>query len=547
MKIHTLSGVKIALILLAVPLLFPCRGAAQEEVAGSMLYERLALEAEKKIVESQEKILAGVAAVEALLRSSKTEAAQMTGKWNEIKEQSFAAPAVKDLAMICPMLKLSIDTDERVESNLRQRKPGDSGSGGQGHVMPDGRRILPPTSPSVDAEKKPEQKQSSVAVSGNARITRAVARDILKEAEDLTGFAREIQSVGEAVAWTLKVNRHIESLEFDIGTAPVRVEAYVKQMKEVSESLTFLYRKIKEVSSGQRSYANLKIELAQAIDFARSMHIVTINAANSLVNTAKYLEPQAGYVIPETELKRMEVLAEYWKDVRNLYPLLKVEIADGAARWAPNPKAKWADYLESKKEFNKVYAPLLAGDLFKGIPYFEGKKYDELARIFPPIHRDLMAMRFMVENQEKKAETVKKQLEDDETLTRKEQQEIRNLENLYGPEREKILTHGVYKAGGGYGRLVELERFLEKSEIKDGAYDRAKEELDNLRKRRHPDQIAADSALETFYKGVVEAQKRMDTIILDHGKRKKDLGLEPLLKGAKLAKVKMFNTIKPGS
>ncbi len=65
--------------------------------------------------------------------------------------------------------------------------------------------------------------------------------------------------------------------------------------------------------------------------------------------------------------------------------ILKREIADGTARWAPSPKAKWANYLESKKEFNKVYAPLLAGDLFKGIPYFDGKKYDELARIFPPI------------------------------------------------------------------------------------------------------------------------------------------------------------------
>ncbi len=465
-----------------------------------------------------------MAAVEVLLKSSKTDAAQMAGKWNEIKEQSFAAPAVKDLAMICPMLKLAIDTPDTAGSNLRPRNSSPLGAG-----------------------KNTGQNQSSPVPSGNSRMTRAVAMDILKEAEELTGVAREIQSVEEAVAWTLKVNRHIESLKFDIGTAPVRVEAYVKQMKEVSESLTFLYRKIKEASSGKRSYANLKIELAHAIDFARSMHIVTINAASSLVNTAQYLEPQAGYVIPETELKRMEVLADYWKDVRNLYPLLKVEIADGATRWAPGPKAKWADYLESKKEFNKVYEPLLAGQLFKGISYFEGKKYNELAPIFPPIHRDLMAMRFMVENQEKKAEAVKKQMEQDEALTRKEQEEIRNLENLYGPEREKILIRSVYKTGGGYGRLVELERFLKKSEIKDGSYDRAKEELDNLRKRRHPDQKAADSALETFYKGIAEAQKRMDTIIQDHGKRKKEFGLEPLLKEAKLAKVKVYNTIKTGS
>ncbi len=74
-------------------------------------------------------------------------------------------------------------------------------------------------------------------------ITLSIARDIHKDAEELLGFAQEIQSAGEAVAWTLKVNRHIESLEFDIGNAPARVGAYVNDMKLMSASLVDIRRK----------------------------------------------------------------------------------------------------------------------------------------------------------------------------------------------------------------------------------------------------------------------------------------------------------------
>ena len=48
--------------------------------------------------------------------------------------------------------------------------------------------------------------------------------------------------MGEAVAWTLKVNRHIESLEFAIGNAPARVGAYVDDMKLMSASLVDIRR-----------------------------------------------------------------------------------------------------------------------------------------------------------------------------------------------------------------------------------------------------------------------------------------------------------------
>ena len=511
-----------AVLLLIGAFLLSWSGEAvcQEQEERALSFQEIAAEVEKRLPDAEQKILAGVAAVEELLKSSKTDASQMTGKWNEIREQSFASSVMKELAQLRPLLKLTIDRGvyEAVQAS-RDR-------------MNKGNAPVPPSS-------------------GKAGITLPIARDIHRDAEELLGFAQEIQSVGEAVAWTLKVNRHIESLEFDIGNAPARVGAYVDDMKLMSASLVDIRRKanqaLESYSRNQRSLPELRGEMERYLTQTMTMKYKTQNAAVSLVNTSKYLEPEAGYVIPATELKRMEVLAEYWKDGKNLYPLLRQDIADGVARWAPHPKAKWANYLESKKEFNKVYAPLLQGNLFQGIPLFEGKKYTELSNVVLDTETTLRTVLAAIAGEEKNVEIRRNALVQDNVLTRKEQEEIRKLEVLYGPQREKSLQNAVYKAAGGYAKVVELERFLENSAAKDGAYEKAKEELDTLLKRRHPEQQAADSAMQTFYRQLPEAQKRVDTIIADHGKRKRDLGLQPLLKEARLAKEKQFDTLKPRS
>lgn len=511
----------LVLVLLGAFLLASAGGAAaQEQEEKALSFQEIAAEVEKRLPDAEEKLLAGAAAVEQLLKSSKTEAGEMTGKWNEILEQSFASPVMKELAQLRPLLKVTIDRGlhEAMQASRERMTKGDA---------------------------------PVASTSGKSGITLPIARDIHKDAEELLGFAQEIQSVGEAVAWTLKVNRHIESLEFDIGNAPARVGAYVDDMKLMSASLADIRRKanqaMEDYSKTRGSLAELKGEMSRYLTLTMAMKYKTQNAAVSLVNTAKYLEPETGYVIPATELKRMEVLAEYWKDVKNLYPLLRQDIADGVVRWAPHPKAKWANYLESKKEFNKVYAPLLQGNLFQGIPFFEGKKYTELSGVVLDTEMTLRSVLAAIAGEEKNVETRRSALAQDNVLTRKEQEEIRKLEAMYGPEREKNLVKAVHKAAGGYGKVVELERFVENSEMKDGAYERAKEELDTLLKRRHPEQRAADSALQTFYKQLPEAQRRVDAIIADHGKRKKDLGLQPVLKEAKLAKEKTFDTLKPRS
>ncbi len=63
--------------------------AADESPREMQQFDQIALEVEQRIASAEEQLLLGVAAVEALLKSSKTEAADMTGAWNSILEQHF--------------------------------------------------------------------------------------------------------------------------------------------------------------------------------------------------------------------------------------------------------------------------------------------------------------------------------------------------------------------------------------------------------------------------------------------------------------------------
>ena len=324
-------------------------------------FGEIALAVEARIAAAEESMLAGVAAVEILLKSAKTESSEMTGAWNTILEQHFQSSAVKELRAMLPILQLTIVRDVA------------SGSGAQSPSAP-----VPVPYPNASSTGRGSG--APVRSAKSAQITLAIARDIYNDAKELAEFAQEIVSVGEAVAWTLKVNRHMQSLRFDIENAPVRVGVYVKEMRETSASLVNIISRIKRGVELRRranvsaaDLASLRNEVAQSIKGVRLMRNKTVNAALSLLNTKKYLEPGEGYAVPETEAKRIAVLAEYWRDAKNLYPLVRSDILEGVAQWAPLPKAKWEAYGETRKEFVETYGPLLAGKNITNFPAWSSR------------------------------------------------------------------------------------------------------------------------------------------------------------------------------
>jgi len=514
------SGLFLAALLCASS---PVRSLAAVPQQGPGFGE-IALAVEARIAAAEESMLAGVAAVEILLKSGKTESSEMTGAWNTILEQHFQSSAVKELRAMLPILHLTIVRDVA------------SGSGSQSPSAP---VPLPyPNAPSIG-----EGSSAPVRSAKGTQITLAIARDIYNDAKELSEFAQEVVSVGEAVAWTLKVNRHMQSLAFDIENAPVRVGVYVKEMRETSASLVNIIARIKRGVELRRranvsaaDLAALRNEVVQSIGGVRLMRNKTVNAALSLLNTKKYLEPGEGYAVPESEAKRIAVLAEYWRDAKNLYPLVRSDIMEGVARWAPLPKAKWEAYGETRKKFVEVYGPLLAGNIFKGIPLFEGKQYNELPGVVLEVENALRALLENIDDLQKDIEQRKKALEQDELMTQRERVQLATLSTMYSPVAARNLVFAASRAGGGANRILELERLKNGVAKNSDAYRKYDAEQKLLQSRKHPEQIKADTALKDFAKGLEGARKTAKDILDQHAARRKTLGLPPALKEISLAK-----------
>ena len=482
--------------------------AASQKARG---FEEIALAIEALIPEAEKSILAGVASVELLLKSSKTEASEMTGAWNTVQEQFFNSSPVGELRVQLTAFRMTMLDEKLNESDSKTSSSGGSGA--------------------------PERSAKG------ARITREIANDIYNEGRELADFAQEILSVGEAVAWTLKVNRHIQSLKFDIENAPVRVGVYVKEMREVSALLVEIIAKVKRgvelrkrVNVSAADLAVLRNEVAQSLKSVVLMRAGTVNAALSLANTTKYLEPGEGYVVPEAEAKRIAVLAEYWKDAKNLYPLVRSDILDAVAKWAFFPKLKWEVYGETRQRFVDVYGPLLAGNIFKGIPLFEGKKYIELPAVVVNVENTLRALLVNIDDLQKDMEQRRKALEQEELLTRSERVRLTVLSNAYSPVMARNLVVAATRAGGGANRILELER-LKRGVAKDSEeYTKYDVEQKLLQSRKHPEQLKADAAVSLFLKGLEDARKTAKDIVEKHTARRKALGLPPALKEITLAK-----------
>ena len=487
-------------------------------------FEEIVLAMEARIAAAEESLLSGVAAVEILLKSAKTESSELTGAWNTILEQHFQSSAIRELRTMLSLLHMAIIRDA---------------SRGSGSKPPSAPVPVPHSNtPSAD-----EGSSVSVRSAKGSRITLAIARDIYNDAKELAEFAQEIVSVGEAVAWTLKVNRHMQSLKFDIENAPVRVGVYVKEMRETSASLVNIIARIKRGVELRRranvpaaDLTSLRNEVAQSIKGVRLMRNKTVNAALSLLNTKKYLEPGEGYAVPATEAKRIAVLAEYWRDAKNLYPLVRSDILEGVAQWAPLPKAKWEAYGETRKEFVETYGPLLAGNIFKGIPLFEGKKYNELPGVVIEVENTLRAFLENIDDLRKDIEQRRKALEQDEVMTQRERLQLTTLSNKYSPVMARNLFFAASRAGGGGNRILELER-LKRGVAKDSdEYRKYEAEQKLLTSRKHPEQVKADAAVSLFVKGLEDARKTAKDILEKHTARRKTLGLPPALKEITLAK-----------
>ena len=471
-------------VLLLVMALFSCQACQAQEGQPSVLSETVS-SVEKRISEVHVQFLAASAEVEAVMKQMSTDASKMTGKWRELVERSYSSPAVVELAELLPALDRAI---ERVRFGAVQA----------GNIGPD------------------------------------IAQEVYDEAEELLRFSREIQDAGRVIGWILQINRHISSIQHDIASAPVRMAAYVDEMKGVGEKLTEMLRVVPSSTVGmsESELAALKGKVREYEKESRQLMAVTTNAQVSLLYMVEAIRLDTAEQLDE-EFKIVEKIVESWRNSGDLYPLIAREITEGVARWAPLPKARLDLYKKSRADYMDAYAAFFKEELFKGIPHFEGKKFAGISAVADEAHIIMLSLLTALEGQEKDMARRKKALKDDALITAMEREQIRRYDEKYGPEVYRRLKRVADTAAGGKEQIDALKRYLEDPRAQNDDppawRQEAKSTLEKLERRQHPEQIEADYALSDFVVERVEAVKAMRMMMEDHAKRKRSLGLEPAL------------------
>lgn len=470
--------------LLLIAALFLCPACpARGEGQPSVLSETVS-SVEKKISEVEGRLLAASAEVEGIMKLTTTDASKMTGKWRELVERSYSSPAVVELAELLPVLDRAI---ERVRFGAAQ----------PGSVSPE------------------------------------VAKDVYDEAEELLRFAREIQDAGRVIGWMLQINRHIASIRHDIDSAPARIAAYVDEMKGVSEKLAEILKVVPRATGGmnEAELASLKRKVDGYVNETRKLMTVTRNAQESLSYTVEAIRLDTAEQLDE-EFKIVEKMADSWRSAGEQYPLVPGGITEGVARWAPLPKARLELYKKSRADYMDAYAAFFKEELFKGIPYFEGKKFIGISMVVDDAHRTMLSLLAALEGQEKDMARRMKALKDDALITAMEREQIRRYDEKYGPEVHRRLKRACDTAAGGKERIEAFKAYLNdpRSQGDDpNNLRKAREELEKLERRQHPEQVEADYAMSDYVMERVEAIKAMRKMMEGHAGRKRSLGLDPVL------------------
>ena len=331
-------------------------------------------------------------------------------------------------------------------------------------------------------------------------------------------FIHDLQKVGEVVAWQRKVNRDIWQLEFDIEKAPKRVEAYSGKLKEEGPRVEKI---IHELKSGSISSA----ELQKRLDEVRNLRAEAENVSNSLERTLTRLGEDL-LLKPEMD-KRIAQILENWSNMKARHPAVADELTDIPANWIPVVKKHWKDLEETREKFEKEYATILDGKLFSDVPFFRNRPYKDLAKPVIELEMRIKTAIVSAAQKEKSAEELRKAVELDEELTKKEVLRLQELRAMVSPEKRRALQLEDARAAGGTSRVRQLQIVMARHPEGSEEYRKASEESRLIQEERHPEQLVVKKKLREFEELERKVSEEMRKVYEEHEKRRKSLGLAP--------------------
>jgi hypothetical protein len=198
--------------------------------------------------------------------------------------------------------------------------------------------------------------------------------------QNLSAFSEDIQTCGEVANWQLKTNMEIFGLKFDTEMAPIWIDLMLSVVREHSRYLTSVAQDIKR---GSLSNA----EIQKDIDEVKKIRNYMENISDCLVRRVEYLEKQ--HTMKAELDKRVIAILAIWGDMKARHPKVNSDLTSIPPTWVPLVKKHWEDYKEVRKKFDEAYGSLVAGTLFKDVPFFKDKKYGDLASPVISLENDL--------------------------------------------------------------------------------------------------------------------------------------------------------------
>jgi len=349
----------------------------------------------------------------------------------------------------------------------------------------------------------------------------SIAKRASEWSNSMTLLIHDLQAVGEVVAWQRQVNRDIAQREFDIEKAPNRIAGYTERLKDDGPRLEAIARDLK---GGRLSSEAIQ----KCLDEVKSVRITAENVSGSIGRTIGYLEEDV--TLGKEMDKRIAKILEDWTQMKDRHPNVAPELSDTPLNWVPLAKKHWENLEKAREEFDKAYGPFLEGKIFKDISVFREYGYKDLSRPAVNLEIELKTALAAAVQKEKSEAELRRAIELDEELTRKERERIRKLDDSVSPQRSRELSLAHSRAAGGISRVRELQLLMSRfplDQVNSPEYRKLSEESSLIMDFKHPEQLAVERKIREFEELQKKVTRERETIINEHRDRREKLGLAP--------------------
>ncbi len=330
-------------------------------------------------------------------------------------------------------------------------------------------------------------------------------------------FRHEMQSMGRVVKWQRQMKADAFSIEITMRDLPAKIEEW---LKKAGDAETLVGKLNQEMAGGKLTSDDLNSRL----DDIRAIRSKMENVSSAVLRTVKDIDEWL-YLNPDLP-KDIGKIIENFGNAKARHPLVDAELTDWMVACPALMKKSREDYEEVRKDFDAIYQPVKSGKALDGVMLFKGLAYNKLPDPVMKCESELKLMIAKTVQKEASDAQLKKDLEEDERLSRQERDRILEIARLTGPEPRRALELELVRAGGP-DRIRDIQLRLSRMEPGSPDYEKLREEFLLLDREEHPDQLAVKKKIKEFEDLAVRLGEESREIALAHEARRKKLGLKP--------------------